>query len=277
MTRLRWIKLWTQETINGTTRRELEPAERSLWFDLLCLAGDSPDPGTICVAPGIPYTDDQLCQLLKVPPALLERARDKMLKAGKLEKRDRCLRIAKWEHYQGDYIRVQQHRRRVSNETQTPAVTNVTPRTEQSREDGTYTEVRKEANASAKRTPARKARAEDAFHLRPEKPAKNYDQVARLHADTFGRVTTALAQVLNDMALTYPLQWIGEAYKEAASHDAKGVAYVLTILKRWREDGYKAPPPPKRGRGRPPKQRRSLPTATELQSGWGDDAQQQTR
>ena len=257
---MRWVKLHTQETLFGTTRRELEPAERSLWFDFLCLAGDAPEPGVICVAPGIPYTDQQLCDILNVPPALLKRATDKMLKAGKLERRGGCLKIANWTRYQADYERVRLHRERVSKVTPPPPVSKVTVAPDQTRLD------KSDVTAAAGGT-----RSADTPSQDPENPAKNYAAVKALHEDTFGSVGIATAQVLNQLALEFPLNWIGEAYKEAVTHDAKSIAYVRAILKRWRQDGYKAPPEPKRPRGRPRKQRRKLATGPELKARWNGD------
>jgi DnaD/phage-associated family protein len=258
---MRWVKLHTQETLFGTTRRELEPAERSLWFDFLCLAGDSPEPGVICVAPAIPYTDGQLCDVLNVPPALLARATAKMLDAGKLERRGNCYAITNWTRYQADYERVRQHRERVTKVTPTPAVTKVTAPPDQTRQEEDKTVVSTAATGGG-----------DALHLGPKNPAKHYQEVADLHASTFGPVTTAVAEVLNDIAGEYPLLHIGEAFKEAVAHDAKSLAYVRAILKRWRQDGYKAGQPA--GKPNTPRTRKpaKLPTAEELQAGWGGDA-----
>jgi DnaD/phage-associated family protein len=270
LTRMRWVKLHTQETLFGTTRRELEPAERSLWFDFLCLAGDSPEPGHIFVAPGIPYTDDQLCHLLNIPPALLERARTKMVKAGKIALDGGCIRITNWTRYQGDYVRMQRHRERVTNVTPTPAVTKETAALDKTRQDKSDDPDKVRRGNSDDLPAAATTRAERGPSQDPEKPAKNYAAVKALHEDTFGPVGIATAQVLNKLALEFPLNWIGEAYKEAATHDAKTIAYVRAILRRWRQDGYKAPPPEKRPRGRPRKQRRKLPSGEQLQQSWGD-------
>ena len=56
MPRKRWVKLWTQETLYGTTSEELKLDEQAIWFKLLALAGDSPEPGRVEVAPGLPYS-----------------------------------------------------------------------------------------------------------------------------------------------------------------------------------------------------------------------------
>jgi hypothetical protein len=82
--RRRWIKFWTQETLHGTTFKELVPDERAVWFELMLVAGDSVVPGAICIAEDIPYSKEQLAAILKVDMELLNRALSKMLKHGKI-------------------------------------------------------------------------------------------------------------------------------------------------------------------------------------------------
>jgi hypothetical protein len=79
-----WIWLWTQEYIHGSTRFELEPDERSVWTDFMALAGDSPVLGSICVSEKVPYTDQQLANVLNISTELLQRAKRKMLEYGKI-------------------------------------------------------------------------------------------------------------------------------------------------------------------------------------------------
>jgi hypothetical protein len=82
--RRRWIKFWTQETLHGSTFNELLPDERAVWFEIMLAAGDSPIPGTVCIAKDVPYSYEQLAQLLKVDLALLDRALSKMKESGKI-------------------------------------------------------------------------------------------------------------------------------------------------------------------------------------------------
>ena len=128
MARHRWIKLWTQELLYGTTSRELDPAGRWVWVGLLAMAGDSPVPGIVCVAPGVGYVESQLAHILAVPSGVLQTAIDKMLDAGKIVMEDGgCIRIVKWTHYQADYERMRLARARestVTNVTPLPVVTN---------------------------------------------------------------------------------------------------------------------------------------------------------
>jgi hypothetical protein len=141
MTRRRWIKLWTQETLCGTTKEELAVSERWVWIGFLCLAGDSPIPGTICAYPNVPFTDDQLAQALAVPKPLLLSAEQKMVAADKIILNSGLIRIKNWEHYQDDYARVQKHRAR-KYETQSETPQEETPQTDQTRPDQIIQEQR---------------------------------------------------------------------------------------------------------------------------------------
>ena len=42
-----WVKLWVDEWLSGTTRFELSEKQRSIWIDLIALAGKSRFPGII--------------------------------------------------------------------------------------------------------------------------------------------------------------------------------------------------------------------------------------
>lgn len=117
MTRRRWVKLWTQETLYGTTFRELDASERFVWFAFLALAGDSPVPGTICAFPNVPFTDDQLAQVLAISKPLLNKAKKKMAEAGKVTLNSGLIHVCNWPRYQPDYARVEKFRQR-KQETQ---------------------------------------------------------------------------------------------------------------------------------------------------------------
>jgi len=110
MPRKRWIKLWTQETLYGTTVKELDPAERWVWLGFLALAGDSIEPGKIQIAPGIPWTDAQLAQLLDVPISTLQTAREKMIEHNKITINSDIINITNWNKYQSEYERTRKYK-----------------------------------------------------------------------------------------------------------------------------------------------------------------------
>lgn len=105
MTRRRWIKLWTQETLYGTTSRELDLAEQAIWFKFLAAAGDSPEPGRIEVAPGVPYTIEQLAKIVGAPVDLLRQAMAKMIVAEKITVNSEIILITNFDRYQAEFDR----------------------------------------------------------------------------------------------------------------------------------------------------------------------------
>lgn len=111
MARRRWIKLWTQEVIYGTTLKELEPDERAVWFELLCLAGDSIIPGRVCINENCPYTDEQLCKMLNVNSKLLHKALTTLKTAEKIKTNgDGIIEICNFVKYQGSEEDIEKHR-----------------------------------------------------------------------------------------------------------------------------------------------------------------------
>lgn len=98
-----WIKLWISECLRGSIRIELTPDERSVWFDLLLLAGDSRVPGTICATTGVPYPDDFIINQLAITKDLFQRTIDKCIAVGRITKDGTGIRIVNWDRYQAPY------------------------------------------------------------------------------------------------------------------------------------------------------------------------------
>ena len=116
--RRKWVKLWTYESLTGTLREELTPAERSVWWDFLALAGESPEPGTICIYPKIGFSDQQLCELLRIDMQLLKDARSKLLETGRITMNENgIIHIEKWEQYQSEYERTKKYTRTSTSES----------------------------------------------------------------------------------------------------------------------------------------------------------------
>jgi len=84
--RRRWIKLWTQETLYGTTKTELLPDERGVWLFMMCMAGDSIIPGCICIDENLAYTDEQVIHILNIPMELYQRTLKKLMDHKKIHK-----------------------------------------------------------------------------------------------------------------------------------------------------------------------------------------------
>lgn len=222
MTRMRWVKLWTQESLYGTTFRELEPEERFVWFAFLALAGDSPVPGTICLAPDVPYPDEQLAQVLAVPKRVLQKARRKMVKTSKIQVENGLISIINWPRYQADYARVERFRNRKRRETAS------------------------EETASEETAPPDQTRLEDRVvvmrsNTKEDGILDNDASLARLQAhyeSAFGQaLTPTRAQKLAEMAEDFGTQAILDALDEAAKRNKSDPRYAEAILRRWRTEG----------------------------------------
>jgi len=125
MPRKRWIKLWTQETLYGSTSKELDPAERWVWLGFLALAGDSIEPGKIQVAPNIPWTDTQLSLLLGVSISILLSAKEKMVQHGKITINGEVIAVTNWERYQSEYDRTKKYKHTLFSTPETTPKQNV--------------------------------------------------------------------------------------------------------------------------------------------------------
>jgi len=246
MTRKRWVKLWTQEVLYGTTTRELEPAERWVWLGFLALAGDSVEPGTICAAPGVPWTDKQLAHVLKVSPAVLESAKTKMLNHEKITINEGIIHISNWGKYQSEYDRTKKYRGTIfSGPNATPKSTtqlNVEKVVEKVQEN--VSSIPDQTRPDQKNTTATTATT-----AREENLAK----ISSLYEDNIGRLTSIIGERLKDIAEKYPAGWFEEALKEAVELEHRNLKYIEAILERWQTEGFKSPKKKGGGRGEQPR------------------------
>lgn len=115
----KWIKLWVDEYLMGTTRFELTPEERGVWIDLLAMAGKSRDEGKIYAGKyenkirGYPL--EYLAGILLVSPETLQRTLEKCEKYEKIkveydENKNIIIEILNWSKYQSEYNRQKQYR-----------------------------------------------------------------------------------------------------------------------------------------------------------------------
>lgn len=98
--RRQWIKLWTAESLRGSIRFDLTPAERGVWYDLLAMAGESRTPGIIQATEGVPYPWPWLAQTLNIPLELLEQTLDKLEKTKRIKLNGDCIHIVNFDYYQ---------------------------------------------------------------------------------------------------------------------------------------------------------------------------------
>ncbi len=249
MPRKRWIKLWTQETLYGTTSQELELDEQAIWFKLLALAGDSPEPGQIEVAPNIPMTDEQIAGVVKAPLDVWLRTKQR-LQAPDVEKisiNQGIIHIKNWEKYQLEadrtgYMRQYMRDYRKGKTTSKPNSKQVKSKQANSKPmEQTRTERRGGEQNNTTTTTARE---------------ENLAKIAKLYEDNIGRLTSVIGERLKDIADKYPAGWFQEALKEAVKLEHRNLKYIEAILERWQVEGFKAPKRIEGGRGGQPRKRR---------------------
>jgi len=88
----------------------LEPEERSVWTDLICLAGECGRGGRIEDNSGKPFPIAYLANTLNIPMKLLKATIDKCLQEERLLDEEGTLTIKNWSVYQSEYERQKQYR-----------------------------------------------------------------------------------------------------------------------------------------------------------------------
>jgi hypothetical protein len=105
-----WIPLYVDKWIFGSTRIELDPAERGVFVDLLALGAK--DNGYIRANENTPYLLPQLAGLLNVSVELLQSTIQKCIQVGKIdEPQPGIYHITNWDKYQFS----ERHKRRLKN------------------------------------------------------------------------------------------------------------------------------------------------------------------
>ncbi len=94
-----WIPLYVDKWIFGSTRIELDPAERSVFIDLMAFGAK--DNGFIRANEITPYPHTQLAGLLNIPIGLLDSTISKCLKFGKIEEPIAGIyKLCNWDKFQ---------------------------------------------------------------------------------------------------------------------------------------------------------------------------------
>ena len=100
MPRLFWIKIWTEEWLDGSIREQLTGAERAIWVDLLVMAGRSQNQGVVQCNPGTPYTHDYLAHRFNVSLMEIEGALKHFQEQGRIRETATGIEIVNWAKYQ---------------------------------------------------------------------------------------------------------------------------------------------------------------------------------
>jgi hypothetical protein len=111
---MRWIKIWIDELLTGTTLKELDSEEFRVWILLLCYAGKSKNnPGIVEKFDGVPYKIETLADLMNCE---VERFKKILAKLEKVEKikmlPDGRIEIINFKKYQTTYERYYKEKRR---------------------------------------------------------------------------------------------------------------------------------------------------------------------
>jgi len=104
-----WLKVDTSGWLKGSIRKQLTPAQRGVWMDILAMAGDCRlRDGTLRHAEGIPMDRDYIAGVLRIPIELLNETinacqKDKNRADSKSRIAiwdDGTIQISNWERYQ---------------------------------------------------------------------------------------------------------------------------------------------------------------------------------
>ncbi len=110
-TRRTWVKFFITGWLHGSIRWQLEPAERSVWADLICLAGECGKEGKIIDNDDQPYPLSYIASHLNIPLELLSNTMTKCQEQGRLNLNGTgILEIVNWAVYQSEYDRQKPYR-----------------------------------------------------------------------------------------------------------------------------------------------------------------------
>ena len=118
----KWIKLWVDPWLNGTTRFEMTDVQRAFWIDLLAMAGVSRSPGVVFAGMSadrpVGYPASKFAGLVS-SPMNVEETFDLFERAGKIKiqvtsesPRLYMVTILNWNKYQSEYSRQKQYRQK---------------------------------------------------------------------------------------------------------------------------------------------------------------------
>lgn len=107
-----WIKLYCYERLHGSVPAQLEPEERSVWDELMCLAGLCGLEGLIADHDSRPFTHSYIAHELHISEALLEATLAKCKEEGRVQEDEHGLHIVNWKVYQSEYERQKPYRQR---------------------------------------------------------------------------------------------------------------------------------------------------------------------
>lgn len=106
-----WVKLYVAGWLGGSIRWQLEPDERSVWADLLCLAAECGMEGKLVDHEGKPYPMGFLANRLNITPELLARTIARCKEDKRIGEVKGILAVSNWKVYQSEYERKAQYKK----------------------------------------------------------------------------------------------------------------------------------------------------------------------
>lgn len=100
-----WVKLHIIPCLGGSIRYQLTPAQRSVWYDLILLAGIQPEPGIIADSDKRPYPHSFIANRLNIPVKLLRETLALCIEEGRIVEDEQGIHIVNWKVYQSEYQR----------------------------------------------------------------------------------------------------------------------------------------------------------------------------
>jgi len=120
-----WIKIYCDKWLGGTIREET-PLIRSVWVDLLTLAGSGRygDTGIIQLAHNVGLTDEQLAAVLNIPINDWQTSKTKLSTTDRISTNgNNVITILNWRKYQSEYERQRSYKGNLQKEVTTKNTT----------------------------------------------------------------------------------------------------------------------------------------------------------
>ena len=111
MARRTWVKMWVIDCLEGSIRWQLNPAERSVWYDLILFSALCRRPGIISDKDGRPYPNEFIANRLNIPITLFKETLKKCQEEGRIHEDSDGVHIVNWDRYQSEYQRQKKYRR----------------------------------------------------------------------------------------------------------------------------------------------------------------------
>ena len=222
-----WIRIYCDKWLEGTLREESLEL-RGAWADLLALAGSGKysNTGEIKLTSNLGLTDDQIAGILHTSPTTWASIKDRLIETARIsaDSATNIVTILNWNVYQPifdkkAYMRSYMEQRRL------------TEAQEAGRELGTTTQPSTDI-----------PRVHQPGDETPDPLAQIITALSTNYEKEIGLLSASIATQLVDFAKLYherdaPLNWIDQAFAEAASHAHRNWAYVKAILNTWMEQG----------------------------------------